>query len=164
MIRKADKNDIDLIRAIALTAFPCTYRNIMSPGQIEYMMEWMYSEQSLASQMSSGHTFFIEEGKGYVSYRFDTTLPDGTDVFHLEKLYILPAYQKQGLGKKLFRTVEEDIRKKTDKGFIIELNVNRSNPAIGFYRHRGMDISQTGDFPIGSGFYMTDYIMSKRYL
>jgi ribosomal protein S18 acetylase RimI-like enzyme len=41
----------------------------------------------------------------------------------------------------------------------VELNVNRNNPAVGFYRHLGLDILREGDFHIGNGFYMNDYIM-----
>lgn len=41
----------------------------------------------------------------------------------------------------------------------VELNVNRNNQAVGFYRHLGMEILRQGDFHIGNGFYMNDYIM-----
>ena len=41
----------------------------------------------------------------------------------------------------------------------IELNVNRQNLALGFYRRMGMRIDREGDFDIGNGFYMNDYIM-----
>jgi len=45
-------------------------------------------------------------------------------------------------------------------GTRIELNVNRNNKAVSFYEHLGMKIARQGDFPIGKGFYMNDYIMS----
>ena len=164
MIRRATEKDICAIRAIAGIAFPDTYRTILSRDQLDYMMEWMYSEESLARQFSSGHIFLIEDSKGYVSYRRDSAQDDGVPVFHLEKLYILPEFQKQGLGKKLFDAVAEEIRKDTKTDFIIELNVNISNPSIGFYRHLGMHVARSGDFPIGNGYFMNDYIMAKVYL
>jgi hypothetical protein len=37
--------------------------------------------------------------------------------------------------------------------------VNRHNRAFHFYRHMGMSVDREGDFPIGNGFYMNDYIM-----
>ena len=43
-----------------------------------------------------------------------------------------------------------------------ELNVNRGNPALGFYRHLGMQLSRSGDFDIGGGFFMNDHIMRKE--
>ena len=43
-----------------------------------------------------------------------------------------------------------------------ELNVNRGNPALGFYQHLGMQLSRSGDFDIGGGFFMNDHIMRKE--
>ena len=41
----------------------------------------------------------------------------------------------------------------------IELNVNKYNKAVDFYKHIGMRVLLEEDFPIGNGFYKTDYIM-----
>lgn len=41
----------------------------------------------------------------------------------------------------------------------MELNVNRSNRARGFYERMGMKKLREGDFPIGEGYFMNDYIM-----
>lgn len=43
--------------------------------------------------------------------------------------------------------------------FTVELNVNRENPAVGFYKHMGFHEHATRDFHIGNGYYMNDYIM-----
>ena len=44
----------------------------------------------------------------------------------------------------------------------MELNVNRSNRAKGFYERMGMRVVREGDFPIGGGFFMNDYIMGME--
>ena len=36
---------------LATEAFPYTYREILTPEQIDYMMDWMYSPESLSRQM-----------------------------------------------------------------------------------------------------------------
>ena len=41
----------------------------------------------------------------------------------------------------------------------MELNVNRNNRALHFYERMGMRKLREGDFPIGDGYYMNDYIM-----
>ena len=51
-IRKATTEDISCIRTMAMIVFPETYKDILSTLQIDYMMEWMYSEDSLHKQMS----------------------------------------------------------------------------------------------------------------
>ena len=51
-IRKATLDDIDIIRSLASVVFPHTYKEILSPEQLEYMMDWMYSADSLKKQMT----------------------------------------------------------------------------------------------------------------
>ena len=84
-----------------------------------------------------------------------------TDVrFHLEKLYVMPAGRNSGLGRRLFDRVAEEACSMAGGPCLLELNVNRSNPAVSFYEHLGMRRDRSGDFPIGHGFFMNDYIMA----
>ena len=46
-IRKADTADIGLINKLAWQVFPATYKDILTKEQSDYMMEWMYSPESL---------------------------------------------------------------------------------------------------------------------
>ena len=101
-IRKATLEDIPLINKLAWEAFPATYKDILTPEQIVYMMDWMYSPENLRKQMTEeGHIYYIafreNEGAGYVSIQ-----PEGEGLFHLQKIYVLPQYQKHHLGKLLF--------------------------------------------------------------
>lgn len=109
---------------------------------------------------SRGHLFYIEDGKGYVSFRYEGHQEDGRDLFHLEKLYVMPQFQGTGLGRSLFNKVVESVRQFTNNPARIELNVNRNNKAVDFYEHLGMKKVRSGDFPIGRDFFMNDYIMS----
>lgn len=198
MIRRAEKTDMPTIRAMAEVAFRHTYREILSPEQMEYMMEWMYSAESLERQLHEGHVYGIlnREGKdvGYVSYNRER-LEDDEVVFHLQKIYLLPEWHGVGLGARLLKWAEERMRdevkvlqareaekealkaremkvealqaQETEKGALkarYELNVNRQNGAVGFYEHMGLEILRTGDFAIGEGFFMNDYIMGKMIM
>lgn len=101
-IRKATMDDIPLINKMAQVVFPDTYSEILSPEQLDYMMEWMYAPASLRKQMSEeGHIYYIaykeDEPAGYVSIQ-----PEGEHVFHLQKIYVLPRFQGCRLGKSLF--------------------------------------------------------------
>lgn len=161
-IRLADTNDCELINHLAKDTFPFTYRSILTPEQIEYMMHWMYDPENIYRQMTEeGHVYFIayqdDEPAGYVSVR-----KDEGQIYHLEKIYVLPKFQKMHFGRVLFQTVEDYVRKQCPSGdCAVELNVNRQNPALDFYKHMGMRIDRQGDFPIGNGYYMNDYIMRK---
>ena len=152
------------IHDMAQIAFRHTYKEILSAEQMEYMMDWMYSPDNLRHQMDDGHVYYIaysgDEPCGYVSVQPDGISADGRKVFHLQKIYILPSEQGHGLGRVLFETaVSHATALAGDSKVRIELNVNRNNPAVGFYHHLGMTIRRQGDFHIGNGFYMNDYIM-----
>lgn len=171
LIRKAHIEDIPFIGQMAQVAFRHTYADILSPAQMDYMMDMMYSRESLVRQITAeGNTFFVDdEGRGYVSFRPDGYTPEGFLRYHLEKLYVLPQFQKTGLGRQLFYLVVEEVRRsaRSRQGHLpvrLELNVNRNNPAVGFYEHLGMRKDRQGDFPIGGGFYMNDYIMALDIL
>ena len=158
-IKKATTEDIPTIHAMASITFPHTYREILSPEQIDYMMEWMYSAESLHRQMTEeGHIYYIayhdSEPAGYLSIQ-----PEGEDIYHLQKLYILPSYQGLHLGKQLFMQAIAAIKELHPTPCQMRLNVNRHNKALTFYLKMGMVKVDEGDFPIGNGYYMNDYIM-----
>lgn len=163
-IKRAGRDELHTIHEMAEVVFRETYKTILSAEQMEYMMDWMYSLHNLEKQVALGHTYYIAwngvEPQGYVSVRKDSVDADGTEVWHLEKIYVMPSAQGTGLGHKLLETVKQHVLdyKSTAKARI-ELNVNRNNPAVGFYRRQGLIILRQGDFPIGNGFYMNDYIM-----
>ena len=159
-LRKAETSDIPIIRELAGRTWFDTYRAILSPEQMDYMFELMYSEKSLLSQMTEkNHDFFIayqdETPLGYVSVE-----KQSGDLFHLQKLYVVPQLQKKGVGRILVEKAFEYAREHADSSrCIVELNMNRDNPALHFYEKMGMKIHDRGDFHIGNGYYMNDYIL-----
>ena len=158
-IRKATLDDISLINELAWIVFPHTYKELLTEGQIEYMMDWMYSETNLRKQMTEdGHIYFIaykdEEPAGYLSIQ-----PEGEHTYHLQKIYVLPHFQGMKLGKLLFNHAIKAIKELHPEPCQMRLNVNRENKAVTFYQRMGMVKVDEGDFPIGNGYYMNDYIM-----
>lgn len=157
-VRRIAEEGIPTIRRIAAVAFPATYRDLLSPGQLDYMMEWMYSEESLRGQFRAGHVWFVVsadgEPCGYVSVE-----RQGGRLFHLHKIYVLPRFQGIGAGALLFRSAVAYVRSVCPEPCRMELNVNRHNRALHFYERMGMRKLREGDFPIGGGYWMNDYIM-----
>ena len=158
-IRKATLDDLFTIRSLADIVFPHTYREILSTEQLDYMMDWMYSDESLRRQMiAEGHLYYIayKEGEpvGYVSIQ-----PEGEHTFHLQKIYVLPSCQGCHIGKRLFEKAIQVIKEIHPGPCQMRLNVNRNNKAVTFYERLGMKKVAQGDFPIGNGYYMNDYIM-----
>ena len=158
-IRKATLEDIEMINCLAWIVFPHTYKEILSPEQMEYMMDWMYSPENLHKQMTEdGHIYYLafegDEPAGYLSIQ-----PEGEHTYHLQKIYVLPSFQGKKLGKLLFEQAIKAIKELHPEPCQMRLNVNRQNKALTFYEKMGMKKVDEGDFHIGNGYYMNDYIM-----
>ena len=163
-IRKATVADCELIHKMAKEVFPATYKEILSPEQLDYMMDWMYAPSNVRKQMEEeGHVYSIaykeNEPCGYVSIQ-----QQEKDVFHLQKIYVLPRFQGTHCGSFLFKEAIKCIKEIHPEPCLMELNVNRNNKALQFYEHMGMRKLREGDFPIGNGYYMNDYIMGLDIL
>lgn len=153
--------DIKTIQSVAYPAFTDAYKTILTPEQTAYMLNMMYSEKSLTEQMQNGHIFFIafddEKPCGYVSVE-----KQNEHLFHLQKIYLLKECRGKGFGKILFEKAQSYALSQCTGECVMELNVNRNNKALEFYKKMGMHIAESGDFNIGGGFYMNDYIMRKK--
>ncbi len=160
-IRQATHADLSLIRDIAIPTWKVTYADILSEKQMSYMLEKMYSDESLLQQMQEHHVFFIasvdDRPSGFVSIN-----PKTAECIVLEKIYVLPEAQGSGAGKILVQTAETYVHDQFPDAAYIELNVNRDNLAVGFYEKMGFQINRTVDEYIGEGFYKNDYIMRKE--
>lgn len=160
--RKAELVDTPLIEELAQEIFRHTYREILSQEQTDYMMEWMYSQQSLKRQIGEeGHiyhtVYYDGEAVGYFSVQ-----QQGERLWHLQKIYLRSRMQGKSVGKQMFLKAVEYIRENSTLPATMELNVNRNNPAVAFYEKMGMHKASQGDFPIGNGYYMNDYIMAME--
>lgn len=155
-IRTATPQDIPLIRELTFAIWPQTYKNIIGQKQIDFMLDWMYSPESLEKQMEDGCTFIITEDDD-TAVAFAAYHEAEPQVFKLDKIYILPAQQGKGTGKFIINYITTDIKKLGAKA--LQLQVNRNNNAKLFYEKLGFKIIDTADFNIGNGFFMNDYVM-----
>ncbi len=159
IFRQASPEDAPLIRSLAEVVFPATYSEILSPEQLDYMMEWMYAPESIRQQMDEGQVYYLAyvdgEPCGYIAVE-----RQGEALFHLQKIYVLPSFQGCGAGRALFEKAVDHIRGLCPAPCVMELNVNRNNSALQFYERLGMRKVREGDFPIGNGYFMNDYIMA----
>ncbi|MEN9448960.1 MAG: hypothetical protein RJA25_2250 [Bacteroidota bacterium] len=149
--------DIPKIIEISEATWQHTYAPIISQEQIDFMYERMYSAAAILQQMQEGHTFLLynddNQTLGFISYfiREDQTL-------YISKLYVKPKIQKSGIGKKLMGEVEKIAKK--NKLLYVELNVNRKNPAMYFYKKMGFELLEKTDIAYGK-FWLNDYVLRK---
>ena len=160
IIRQASEHDIPAINELAEKIWWPSYRNIISDEQISFMLNDMYSAESLKEQMNSGIEFLLVERENLpVAFAGYSLTDPENQVYKLHKLYVLPTEQGRGTGKNLIAQVSS--LAKTKGGEILELNVNRGNPAHHFYKKIGFDIYQTVDINYHH-FVLNDYVMRKK--
>jgi ribosomal protein S18 acetylase RimI-like enzyme len=157
-IRQADLDDINTIGFLAQQIWPQAYGEILSKEQLAYMLHLIYNPAALKDQMLKQHHSFLvaelaDEPVGFASF----SKTGGPGVYKLHKLYVRNDIQGRGLGKALINAVLEEIR--PQQAETLHLNVNRQNKARLFYEKLGFRVTGEEDIDIGSGYYMTDYVM-----
>jgi len=158
-IQKADTIHIPAIQQLAKLVWPLTYKQIISEAQIAYMLDLFYSTSSLQKQMSEGHQFIlaIDNNKiiGFADYAKQSPVQ-----YKLNKLYVNPDQQSKGTGKFLLDHIIQDIL--SNNATRLEVNVNRHNKALQFYLKNGFEIIKEDDIGIGDGYFMNDYVLSRK--
>lgn len=157
-IRKIDVLEVEEVTKLAHLIWPETFREILTPEQLQFMLEWMYNPETLASQIDSGHQFFLLENElGNIGFMgIQVGFPSST-LLKIHKLYILPSQQGKGYGKVLIEHAVSLARSNGNSA--ITLNVNRFNKAVKFYKALGFQITKEEDIDIGKGYLMEDYVM-----
>jgi GNAT superfamily N-acetyltransferase len=156
-LRAASAEDIPLISRLAEKIWKLHYTPIIGEKQVNYMLERMYSQNSLAEQLQKGQHFFLallnDQPIGYISVS-----GKGEDFF-LHKFYLNAEEQGKGYGKLFF----EEMIAQFPQMKTLRLQVNRMNyKSINFYFKMGFVIEEAKNFDIGEGFSMDDYVMIWR--
>lgn len=154
-----NKEDIESIERMAKIVWPDTYKEILEPKQIDYMLNLFLSKKSIMDNIDKGYYYEIiidgDDEVGFISYY------KYSDRIFLSKLYILPNYQGHGYASKA-------ISRLNSFNLPIELTVNKYNlNAYDKYIHLGFRRKEAIVSDIGEGYVMDDYVMvlnkKKKY-
>ncbi|MGE5087567.1 MAG: N-acetyltransferase family protein [Candidatus Levyibacteriota bacterium] len=167
-ISPAGPEDIDLVQRLAHEIWHRHYPGIITTEQIDYMLERGYAREALlplvvpdACRMTPGERGIALARIDGAAVGFVAWSPAGENAsMKLEKLYVLPEHHGKGVGRALIEHVAGRAR---DAGCrSLTLNVNRGNTgSIRAYQRCGFSIAASGDFPIGGGYVMEDFIMQR---
>ena len=175
-ITPAGLSDRAFIRSISERTWPSTYGHIISQAQIDFMLDWMYSDASLEKQMNTGCEFYIasikKENEQWDAVGFCSVSPEeeennstekvaGAKSHKLNKLYVLPIAQGTGAGKALLNKSIEVAKASGSSSLCLQ--VNKQNDAYTFYLKHGFVKEQEFKFDIGNGFFMDDYVMRLTF-
>jgi len=161
-ISAASPADAVAIASLAREIWYLHYPGIITVSQIDYMLGQRYRPDIIAAQINANEAWWdkLEVGSwlaGFAGYEHGSA-PDSVK---LDKLYVHPRVQKRGYGYALVKHVEACSR---ERGFsLLYLQVNKGNTAsIAFYRKAGFAVTDNVKVDIGNGYFMDDYVMSKR--
>jgi ribosomal protein S18 acetylase RimI-like enzyme len=159
-LARATTADLAVVQRLAREIWHRHYPSIIGVDQIEYMLERGYSDEALSR-------FLRAPGAGLVLAKLDT--PVGFAAWHradepattkLDKLYVLHACQRRGVGRRLIDEVVA--RAREDGASALTLNVNKRNAtAIAAYAACGFAVREAVVVDIGGGFVMDDYVMTR---
>lgn len=133
--------------------WPC----LLSPEQIDYMVEKFQSEKAIIEQIKNeNYAYFFIIKNGINCGYFGISRKE--DYLFLSKLYLKKEYRHQGIGRAAFEKVIEIAK---DFGYSsIKLTVNKNNKkTIDTYLKYRLAIVDKAVTDIGNGFVMDDYIM-----
>ena len=129
------------------------YDPIIGKEQNDYMIALFQSPDSIRTQLSEGANYFFvrdERNIGFLSFYLKG------DILYLSKFYLYKAFRGKGYSKQMTAFLVKEARENGCNA--IELNVNRSNPAIKAYEHLGFNKVREEKNDIGNGFVMDDFV------
>lgn len=156
--RAADDSDLAAIAGLANEIWYQHFQTILSPEQIDYMVEKFQSYPALKSQVE-------EEGYEYYQTLVDGTLagyigihPE-TDTLFLSKLYLHKDYRGRHIATQAFHFLTDLCKKRGLKKIWLTCN-KHNDSSLAVYHHLGFQVTNTQEADIGNGFIMDDYIMT----
>jgi ribosomal protein S18 acetylase RimI-like enzyme len=160
-IRAARRDELAVVQRLAHVIWRVHYPAIIAHEQIDYMLARGYAIDALGEfvdRTDRGLELALAGGSpaGFAAWH----VTDDPGVVKLDKLYVLPAHQRRGLGGQLIGRVIGFAR--TARAATLILNVNKSNrQAIRAYERYGFRIRDAVVSDIGNGFVMDDYVMAR---
>jgi ribosomal protein S18 acetylase RimI-like enzyme len=152
-IRPARKADFLGIAHVKLITWQSAYRNIISESYLANLSESNIAKHLKEPIIFKKRTDFKyvavndnQEIIGFVMGRKAKTKISQI-IGEIGAIYILPPYQRQGIGKKLMQTASFFLKKHQMIPFL--LWVLEENPARGFYEHLGGKFLQYQEIKIG---------------
>lgn len=153
--------EVGAVAEMAARIWPATYGAILPPGQIDYMLSRMYAPARLREDQEEGVDllWILLKGERTGFLAAGPVAPEGR--CPLQKLYLLPASQRIGVGSLVMALLCERLSKSGAKA--LDLRVNRHNlAAIAFYRKNGFSVDAEDCRAIGGGYVMDDYLMHRE--
>lgn len=135
-IRPARETDITAIAQVAAETWRATYAHTVALHNQQLLLERSYAPAALAAAIAADPAwFYVAEVAGQVvGFAQFVHRPDGFG--ELARIYVLPAYQRHGLGRAMLAQGASDLRRAGIEVCFVSVEVDNSG-ALAFYRRFG---------------------------
>lgn len=149
-------DDLPALQAVSRATFADTFGAENSAADLAAYLERAYNLAQLSSEMSQPTTQFVfvrqaDTVAGYLKLNWGESQSDheGENLLEVERIYILPEFKRQGLGRQLLTYAEQTARQLNKAG--IWLGVWENNfAAQKFYQKLGFQAVGDHVFQLGS--------------
>lgn len=165
-IRMISAADVIELQKISIATFKDTFARDNEPQNIQDYLNEAFQSQKLIAELENpdSHFYFFEKNQqvaGYLKLNIGAAqTEDGFEnALEIERIYVKKAFQKQGIGQKLYRFALE--RAKMWRKDKIWLGVWEHNEnAKAFYKHLGFELAGSHSFMLGTD-NQTDLLLVK---
>lgn len=154
-------HEAEALSALAARIWRHHYPPIIGSAQTEYMLAQRYVPDAIRRELACGDAWWdvLRDGPDMVGFASTLLAADGE--LKLDKLYVVPERQRQGLGGMLIAHACDRAARLGCSAVILAVNKHNS-AAIAAYRKHGFAVREAVVKDIGGGFVMDDYIMVRR--
>ena len=136
------------------------YPAIISPAQVEYMLEKIQSPEAIGDQIRNhGLRYFIVLDGG-LEAGYLAIIPRGAELF-ISKLYLMTGYRGRGFSRQMLLLVESQARAEGCARLTLTTH-KRNEAALRAYQGLGFKIVEPVVTDIGGGYVMDDYRLAKE--
>lgn len=129
VVRVATGNDLDQISAVGCRTWLATYDGIVDHDLVELFLAKKWTKEALISSVRSGRTLVAEVDSRIVGM---AAYGHQGGALVLWRLYVLPEYQRAGIGARLLQAVMTEAE---EAGRDLEVSFTDGNPAAWRFVH-----------------------------
>lgn len=162
-----DHDDLVTLHDLAVESFKATFGPSTSADNVQQFVQQYYSLPALLTDLKDPYSktyFYYVDGHaaGFLKLNVGPaqTEPDFDNAMEIQRIYVLPEYQKMHIGGKLMKFAIDQATKLEKQQLWLGCWEHNEN-AKGFYHHYGFSKVGTHSFPVGDD-PQEDWLMVKQ--
>ncbi|WP_140985693.1 GNAT family N-acetyltransferase [Asticcacaulis tiandongensis] len=155
-LRIIDKDELAIVRELAMIIWPRLYRNVVSPVQMDAIISALFDLDTLEDDMDErGHIYWLASA-GSTPAGFLSAALTG-DRIDIHKIYVREDFRGTGLGKALMQAPLDHFPEARSLSLIVPVDHDQG---AGFARHSGFEFVREDPVSI-AGYDLTNHVMHK---